>query len=137
MTEEYDLMIQRGQWAELFNKCVEDCNELPTNPRPHAYMGFCYMQARQMDRAVICLQKAVRLDPNYFDAQFRLAQCLDRMQRFDEALEPAQEAVRLRPSDPTAQVLLRGIQRYANDKMVDGWKKSEGPMFHNITLSND
>lgn len=137
MIEELDLLIQRGQWSEVFTRAQALIQIQPADARLHAYLGLCYMRGNQFDHAIPSFKRAVTLKPEFFEAQLKLAQCLDRMQRYDEAVEPVTEALRLRPNDVTTQILHRGIMRNATKTVTDGWQKSEAPMFHNITLSDD
>lgn len=137
MLEEIEQLMRIGKWEEVFHRCRAALQINPTHPRLNAYIALCYMRGNQFEHAAQYFRKAVTLDENFFEAHLKLAQCLDRMQLFNEGLLHAKEAVRLRPNDPTAKLLMQGLERNATPEFKDGWERSEGPMFHNVSLSEE
>ncbi|GMK42210.1 hypothetical protein PCCS19_52690 [Paenibacillus sp. CCS19] len=61
--------------------------------------------------AAAALQEAVELDPLSFEAYYWLAQAFVKLNRLDDALRYALEAIRLNPADDDARALFTEISR--------------------------
>lgn len=134
MTQEVEQMMASNNWQGALAKCKELGVQYPTSAKVMAYTGLCFYKAQDFGNAATYFKKALLLDEKYFDAALKLAQCLDRLLLYSEALEAAQVAHKLRPSDPTANVLLNGLQRQVASEPAQAWNKG---VRHNVTISSD
>lgn len=78
--------------------------------------GMDLVQQQQYEAALPHLEKAVKAQPDDFDAQFQLGFAYSQLNRFQEAMGPMSEAVRLQPDSYEAQFDLGLI--YLNLKRV-------------------
>jgi TolB-like protein/DNA-binding SARP family transcriptional activator len=67
---------------------------------PHMAMGYALMQVGQLDRAIVELEKSVRLNPNAGNAMANLAEALGYVGRLEEAAQLLRRAMRLDPYHP-------------------------------------
>lgn len=72
----------------------------PDDYVPHMAMGYALMQAGELDRAIVELEKAVRLNPNAGNAMANLAEALGYVGRSEEAVELLHRSMRLDPYHP-------------------------------------
>jgi tetratricopeptide (TPR) repeat protein len=135
ITDEVEKLIGLGQWEEAKTQCERLVVEYPTNARARAYLGLCYFRKNDFCEAAPHFRQAMLLDDKFWEAAFKLAQCLDRMLRFDEALEAARAAHCLKPSDPAITALVNGLERNVTKERTDGWQRTT--LQHNVYLSNE
>src|SRR5207237_5921316 len=105
MTEEIEQLMGQGNWEGAAKRCDELITEHPTNARLYGYRGLCLYRKQAFEDAAGAFQKALLLDEKFWEAALKLAQCLDRLMKYPEALTAARVAHKLRPSDPTVNVL--------------------------------
>ena len=60
------------------------------------------ISAERYEVALEILREAIKIDPTYWEAERSMAECLLALGRAGEALEHAQAALALRPSDRMA-----------------------------------
>ena len=72
----------------------------------HFFMGGCYLDREQWDKAIPELQEAVKLDPSFSHAEANLGRALMRTQRFEEATEAFEHVVKSEPNDVDAHTFL-------------------------------
>jgi tetratricopeptide (TPR) repeat protein len=136
MTGDIEREMAAGNWPKALELSRELAHKVPTSPKLHAYVGICCFRLQRFDEAVNSFRVALTLDDKYFDVALKLAQCLDRLMRYDEALTAAEIAVKLRPSDTTANVLINGLRRQVQHKHTgDGWVASKP--WHNVTFADE
>jgi TolB-like protein len=82
------------------------------DPWAHFALGFVYLYARRFEDSLAESELALRLNPNFAQAQGYLGLTLAYCGRWEEGLEAAQRALRLSPRDPFSAVL-HGIAAYA------------------------
>ena len=94
----------------------------PTDPRLHADLGFCYLEAGKRAAALAHLEEAARLEPTSAGAQFDVGLVLLRERRFGDARRYFDEAVRLKPEFSEAFNNL-GVVSHAEGKISEavGW----------------
>jgi len=124
-----------GEWYEAAEHCKALIAEHPTAARAYAYLGWCHAQTGQPVESVEPLRKAIILKPHFWQASFQLAQILDRMGRYDEALQHAREALRDKPGFEPIEALIRGLERQVPEELTDAWQLSVRPMFHTVQLA--
>jgi Flp pilus assembly protein TadD/mono/diheme cytochrome c family protein len=86
-----------------------------SDPRLHADLGFCYIDAGRVHDAIEQLEAAARLEPLSAGAQYDAGTVLLRERRFDEAREYFRLAVTLKPDFSEAYNNLGVISHAEND----------------------
>ena len=137
MTEHIDQLMARGDWPGALKASQEKVVELPTSAKLHGYVGMCHFRMQQYEAAAKSFRAALTLDDKFFEVALKLAQSLDRLMRYEEALDAANHAHHLRPSDTTVNVLLHGLQRQVQDHSGDAWLKSQHLTRHNVTIASE
>lgn len=130
-------LMQQGKWEDAKAASEKLVFEHPTYAPAHAHLGICNYQTGQFGDAAKNFERATLLDPQYWEAGIKHAQCLDRLQKFDEAYTVATHWQRFRPNDVALQRLIHGLSFHLSQKVTDGWQKSVTPMHHNVTLAQD
>lgn len=137
MLEAIEREMAAGRWqdaAELSQAIIADH---PTCAKAHAYHAWCLVQLNRLAEAVDPLKKAVLLDPHFWQANQQLAQLLDRLGRYAEALEHAREALKERPGDSRLMGLVRGLERQVPEAITDAWQISAKPMFYTVEFTEN
>jgi protein O-mannosyl-transferase len=97
---------QTGFWRNsftLWSHCLKVC---PDNVEAQLGLGIAHDLKGQLDEAIICYRKVVRLKPDDERAHQKLGSALERLGQTDQALSQFQEAVRLKPDYADAQYSL-------------------------------
>jgi predicted Zn-dependent protease len=134
---EVESLMQQGKWSEALAQCQALIAQQPVNPRLHGYLGVCFMRMNKFAEAEAAFRKAITLDPNFWEAGVRLAQCLDRQLKYKEALQIAEHYLHMRPNDHVLQGLVNGLRRQQGAVEEESWQKSVKGGWHNVTLSQD
>jgi tetratricopeptide (TPR) repeat protein len=94
----------------------------PRDPRLHADLGLCYVEAERIGDALTQLEEAARLQPTSAGAQHDVGALLLKTRRFSEARRYLNAAVALKPDFSEAYNNL-GIASHAEGKINDaiGW----------------
>lgn len=137
MTREIETLMQQGKWQEAVVQCQVLIDQQPAIPKLHGYLGFCNMKLNKVEQAEAAFRRAITLDPNYWEAGVKLAQCLDRMMKYKEALQIAEDYLHMRPNEAALQALVNGLRRQAGAVEEESWQKSVKGGWHNVTLSQD
>lgn len=128
-------LIQRGDWANAESQATETLASQPTNARVHAYLGLCRFHRMDFESAAQSFRTATFLDPQYWQAGAKLAQCYERLHRLEEGLEVCQEFIRVQPADHTLQGLLEYFQDRAKVRQ-EGWERT-AHLAHEVTMANE
>jgi len=137
MTDHIEQVMASGNWPQALALSREMVHKLPNSPKLHAYVGICCFRLQRFEEAAASFRTALTLDENNFDVALKLAQSLDRLLRFDDALAAAEIAVKIRPSDTTANVLINGLRRQTGPKSTgDAWVVSNR-VRHNVSFSDE
>lgn len=138
MTREVEILMQQGKWQEAVTGCQDLIQQQPVNPKFHGMLGFCYFKLNNFVSAESAFRRAITLEPNYWEAGIKLAQCLDRMMKYKEALQVAEFYLTMRPNDQALLALVNGLRRQAGAVEEESWQKNvkKGTM-HNVTLSQE
>jgi len=113
-----------GKWDRALHYAVKAV-ELDPEQRAHVYQlrtvqaSLLLLKARQAlghqpaqtAEAVQSLQEAVELDPLSFEAYVLLAEAYAKLNKLDEGVRCALEAIRLNPSDESARTLFADMSR--------------------------
>jgi Flp pilus assembly protein TadD len=137
MLQEIETLMQQGRWDDASSRLQAMLQVQPVNPKLHAYLGCCHFRKNEFEKAAECFRRAVTLDPKYWEAGLKLAQSLDRLMRYKEALQVAEEFLHLRPNEGSLQALVNGLRRQQGAVEEESWQKSTKPMPHSVTLAQD
>lgn len=99
---------QRRMNREAFELVGHAIAANPNAPEYHNTLGLILRSVDELDKAVRCFARALRLRPDYRDAQNYLALALSELRRYAEAETVLRHALAERPDDP---VLLTGFGR--------------------------
>ncbi|AIE87258.1 hypothetical protein OP10G_3890 [Fimbriimonas ginsengisoli Gsoil 348] len=97
---------------------------------------MCYFRKNEYAAAIDPLRRACTLDPKCWQAGARLAQCYDRLHRYEEAYEIAKVWQRVNPSDPTLQGLVYTLEHQVRGNRKDGWERTQH-LAHEVTFSQE
>jgi tetratricopeptide (TPR) repeat protein len=122
-------------WTLAADLCRQQIADHPTSAKLYAYLGWCEIQLNRPAAAVQPLRTAVILEPHYWQASLQLAQLLDRLGRYAEALQAANDALREKPGHPQIVALVRGLERQVPEEITDAWQVSTKPIFYTIELT--
>src|SRR5687768_15131916 len=92
-------LLQERKWGEAVVEGRRLVDEHPINARLHALLGLALYRQDDFTGAVEELEKAVILDPFLWEANLKLAQALDRLRRYPEALDAARAGLKVQPND--------------------------------------
>jgi len=118
--------MQRGDWDAAITECKGALQVTPTNAKIRAYLGMCLFRKNEFALAAEEFRKATTLDPNFWQAGTKLAQCLDRLRRHEEAYEVARHWLRVMPADHTLQGLVLGLEYQVRGNRQEGWERTAG-----------
>ncbi len=119
-------LMRQARWDDAILACQAALQVQPTNSKLLAYMGMSYFRKNEWAPAAAAFHRATILEPSFWEAGTKHAQCLDRMGKYAEAYEVAQTFFRVKPGDPTLQGLIHGLERYAAANRKEGWERSVG-----------
>jgi tetratricopeptide (TPR) repeat protein len=122
MTEAIEALMRQGQWERARQEAEVLAREHPTSAKLHAYVGLCHFRLGRFAQAVPHLTQATCLDERYVDAGLKLAQALDRLQRYEEALDVAEQFYRVDPNNEALARLISGLRRQVPPKITDSWE---------------
>ncbi len=118
--------MQRGDWQGAIVQCQAALQVTPTNPKLHAYLGMCYFRLNDFASAEPCFRRASVLDETFWQAGAKLAQCLDRLNRREEAFVVAKHWLNVNPSDNTLRGLVELLQHQVKGTYQESWEQSRG-----------
>jgi tetratricopeptide (TPR) repeat protein len=124
-----EALMKQRDWEGAAVQCKALLQLQPINPRAHAYLGLCHFYKSEWETAAGCFSKATALDPNYWEAGAKLAQCLQRQHKYTEAYEVAREWLHVQPNDHTLQGLVDFLAPLAGGRK-DGWERTQGMSRH-------
>lgn len=81
-------------------------SESLTDPQPSLGLGQLLQEAGRLDEAIMYFERAVKIDPDLYAAQFALASALYKRSDVAEAEAPLHQAIVLRPDSLDAHALL-------------------------------
>lgn len=83
----------------------------PVNAQLYFELGKLFQATRQNQEAINSLQKAVSISPDFFDAQAKLADVLESVNRLDEASIVSNKLLADLPDQPLGNLVLAKIDR--------------------------
>jgi tetratricopeptide (TPR) repeat protein len=116
-------LMKQAKWDDAMMACKAALQVQPTNPKMQAYFGLCLFQQQDWPAAASAFQKATALDPNFWQAGVKLAQALERMRQYDQALEVARQFLLVQPNDISLQGLIRYLTPMVRGR-TEGWERT-------------
>jgi tetratricopeptide (TPR) repeat protein len=117
-------LMRKQAWDDAIVECQAILQVQPTSARLYGYLGMCHFRKGEFQLAIEPFRKACILDPNFWEAGAKLAQCYDRLKRYEEAYEVAKEWLRVQPCDHTLQGLVDGLKLQVHGSAVEGWERT-------------
>lgn len=77
------------------------------------FEGLFWVQKEDFKKAIFFLEKTIKMDPNYFDAKFNLAQAYYRIGNVKESLKNYEESLHINPNYAQLYLIIGSI--YLND----------------------
>lgn len=136
MIQEIVALMSQGRWSEAKAAADKMVFSLPTSAEGHAYQGLCLFHEQQWEAAISSFERATTLNPHYWEAGFKLAECYDRLMRYDEAYEVGVRFQEIHPGDRSFNAFVDGLSHHLTDKVTDGWQKSKDQPAHTIHFTN-
>jgi protein O-mannosyl-transferase len=102
-------LMQLGRTDEAQKVFFEVHQLLPNDELVLHYLGVIALQRRELEKAVVYFQKALKILPGYADAHNNLAAAYVEMGRLNEALPHLEQAARLNARDPMAHTNLGAV----------------------------
>lgn len=131
-----EVMMAKGDWEGAAHACRAALQVTPTNPRLHAYLGLCFFHRGDFATAADSLRRATNLDPKFWQAGAKLAQCYDRLHRYEEAYAVASDFLKVMPTDSTLQGLVYTLKDRVRGNRRDGWERTQH-LAHEVRFSRE
>jgi len=131
-----EVFMQRGDWDNAILACKSALQVTPTNARLHGYLGMCLFRKGDYLAALEPFRRATLLDDKFWEAGARLAQCYDRLHRYEEAYSVAKEFSRINPNNATLQGLVHGLENQVRGNRVEGWERTRH-LSHEVQFSSE
>ena len=119
-----DGLMLEHRWDDAILECKAVLQLQPTNARLWGYLGMCHYRKGEFHLAIEPFRKASVLDPNFWQAGAKLAQCYDRLKRYEEAYVIAKDWLAVRPNDHTLQGLVDGLKHQVKGNKKEGWERT-------------
>ncbi|BBO24544.1 MAG: tetratricopeptide repeat protein [Fimbriimonadaceae bacterium] len=137
MIEHVERLIRAGKWEDALAEAKELVAKYPTHAAANAVLGTCHCHLGDETQGAEQFRKALELDPHFWQAAFSLARCLDRLGRYEEALEAARAALKEKPSSVRIGRFVKAMERLTPEKITDSWQLSTKPIYWNIEVTSD
>ncbi|MEN3332297.1 MAG: periplasmic protein TonB [Blastocatellia bacterium] len=82
---------------EEIEKLQQQIAEKPNDPQLYHNLGFTYISARELDKAIESFRQALALKPDYADAWIGIGKAYEGMERIDEAIDAYKQVIQLNP----------------------------------------
>lgn len=135
--EEIEGLLKARAYANAEDRARRLVDELPVIGQHHLLLGQALYRQGKVAEAVESFERAAILDPGSWRAHLKLAQSLDRAQRYEEALRAAREGQKVNPNRPEFALMIEGLERVAKPERTDGWELSVFLDRHHIELTNE
>jgi tetratricopeptide (TPR) repeat protein len=116
-------LLQRGEIDQAMHACNTVLQVTPNNTRVIGYLGMCYFRKQDYANALNYFRRATILDPQFVDAGLKLAQCLDRLRRYEEAHDVAAEFLKIQPANTMLRSLVEQLKPYVQGNK-QGWERT-------------
>jgi Flp pilus assembly protein TadD len=118
--------MRQGDWEGAKAATQAALLQVPTNPHLHAYLGICFFRQNRFEEAEPCFRRASTLDPGFWQAGAKHAQCLYQLRRREEAYQVAKHWSSVNPNDNTLRGLIHTLQHQVRGTHQEGWERTRG-----------
>ncbi len=105
----------------------------PTFAPAYALLGLCLWKRNKPEEALVNFQRATLCDLNDVESGVMHVRCLDRLQRYEDALMVAEQWYWRFPNHKVLKSLVRGLRRIAKPQ-IDGWERTGFIVLHEVDL---
>jgi Flp pilus assembly protein TadD len=124
-----------GDWDGAIAACKAALQLVPVDAKLHGYLGCCYFRKGDYASAIEPFRRATALNPKFWEAGTKLAQCYDRLHRYEEAYATAKEWLHVRPGDHTLEGIVFALKDMVHGPVKEGWERTEF-LAHHVEFSN-
>jgi tetratricopeptide (TPR) repeat protein len=103
--QEIESLMRQQQWEAAALACHAELDLHPTAARVHGYLGMSLFRLSRFSDAIVSFRRAIALDPNFWEAGAKLAQCLTQTRQYEEAYKEVMHWLPKQPNDHTLQGL--------------------------------
>lgn len=128
--------MQKGDWDGAIAACRAALQVMPVDAKLHAYLGCCFFRKGDFTSAIEPFRKATLLEPKFAEAGIKLAQCYDRLHRYEEAFATAKEFLKVRPGDHTLEGIVFALQDRVTEGRTEGWERTRH-LSHEVHFSQE
>lgn len=104
--------LKQHKYNEAIGLYEQVCNGLPCCAMAYFNKGLAHIFNHQEDRALICFQKTVQLDPWHAKAHYELALLLYKRAALTNARDHCKRAIDINPDFYQAHKLIKTIERH-------------------------
>jgi Tfp pilus assembly protein PilF len=116
-----NLLVRLGRLSEAQTQLVEAVNQLPEAADFQNNLGVLWQRRKETNAALLCFQKAIECDSNYWQAHFNLAVASLGQNNREKGIAELRETLRLKPGyQPALRVLERLNGQGAGNSALDG-----------------
>lgn len=137
MFSEIEQLLKAGKFAMAEGAARKAADDYPTHAKAHALLGLALFHQGHFEQAVESFERSAFLDPQSSSARLKLAESLDRLQRYDEAFKAAREGAAIDPNNKQLALLVTGLERLAEPDRTDGWERSVQLDRYQIELTHE
>lgn len=124
------LVVQK-QYVDALKKYKKAASIDPHRAAYHSNMAFCYDKMEELQNFEDASRKSIDCDPNFVRGYQRLASALEKLWKFQEAMETVKKGLAL---DPQNQVLRKlqftlDVKLQAQERHQTAVLKADGPAF--------
>lgn len=101
--------LQTRMWSSPERLWQDAINKYPQNPRAYNNLGTVLIESGRYEDAIILFNRAIELDPNYYDPYNNLGFAYLKSGNYALAKDAIEEALRLNPAMPKAYYNLASI----------------------------
>jgi tetratricopeptide (TPR) repeat protein len=113
----YEALGKNKEAIENYEKAIVlNRQDSEPSPWPALNLGVLLIQTGQWEEAEKNLQEAVRIDPGFAQAHYRLGLALEKLNKIDESIASLREAARLDTEYPDPHWALARLLRRAGDR---------------------
>jgi len=92
------LCYMTGSYKDAADYCTRSLEIKPDNPYSLKGLGLCLVEMDQAEEGIPLIQKAIEIDPGFFDAHFDLAVVYMKTKQYDRARQHLNRALAIDPT---------------------------------------
>ncbi len=128
-------MMKEGKYADAEKLLLQGLKHAPLFFPYHYNAGICNLYLHRLSRALMYLNKAIQIVPEYSDTYLQIGYIYGRMNKESNALEFFREALRLNPRELNTYVLVGDIY-FQRDQLATAEKYYDAALKVKNTFPN-